>query len=194
LDQASYAFVQDNLDANDYSTGTSNFVSYLSSFLENSIFPKLSIFQYKDFIKDAITSDNASDALGDARVWSEKEGLRELLNQEEYQKGFSPESFDMTQTNPQVYFLDKILQHQQGKNTLVFLAATNEVLMAEEVNQDGYRQNLQKIDDYFRKKDVIYLNLQGEIEEFSFSDHVHLTAQGYKKLAQRLYEKVTSDW
>lgn len=190
LDPESFFFVKDNLDANDYSKGSKNYISYLRNFLKNSVLPQVSLFQYKDFIKNALTKGNESDALGDARVWSEKEGLRELLKQQEYQKGFSPVPFDMTKSNPQVYFLNKILEHQYGKNTLVFLAGTNEILMTEEVNKKGYQENLQRINDYFKDKPVEYINFQGKIDENYFSDHVHLTAEGHRWLAEILYSKV----
>ena len=195
MDQESYAEVQVNLTANDYSKGKKNFVSYLSSFLESRIYPSLRLFQYKDFLKKAVSGEHQSDALGDARVWSEKEGLRELLKEYEYQGGFSAKPFDMSTTNPQIYFLEKIMERQQDKNTLIFLAAVNEVLMEEEVNKDGYQENLKKIDNYFRIKDSKYLNLQGKIGESSFSDHIHLTSEGYRMLAEILYEEllVTSD-
>lgn len=194
LDQESFTFAKDNLNANDYSKDTLNFMTIFSDFLQDNIYPKLSLFQYKDFIKNSIKNDKSSDALGDARVWSDKEGLRELLLQEEYQKGFSPEPFDMSSNNPQVYFLDKIIKYQEGKNTLVFLAATNEVLMKEEVNKEGYQENLQKVHTYFKNKDIEYLNLQGELDESLFSDHIHLTPQGYRELAEKLYEAASSDW
>jgi hypothetical protein len=194
LDRQSFEFVQENLTANDYSPSNSNYISYMRGFLKNDVLPRLSLFQYKDFIKEALTDKKVSDALGDARVWSEKEGLRELLEGEEYQKGFSPEPFDMSVANPQVYFLDKILEHQFGKNTLVFLAATNEELMGEEVNKTGYRENLQRIDDYFQGKQVEFINLQGKIDESHFSDHIHLTAEGHRWLAERLYKRVASGW
>jgi phospholipase/lecithinase/hemolysin len=96
----------------------------------------------------------------------------------------------MTKSNPQVYFLNKILEHQYGKNTLVFLAGTNEILMTEEVNKKGYQENLQRINDYFKDKPVEYINFQGKIDENYFSDHVHLTAEGHRWLAEILYSKV----
>ncbi|MGI6227450.1 MAG: hypothetical protein ACOYJ1_14470 [Peptococcales bacterium] len=187
MDEVSYYSVKANLEANNPSKDNKDFMKHFTAFLQNTIYPKLSLFQYKDFIKNSILNPNGDDALGDARVWSEKEGLRELLNQYEYQLGFSPDSFDMSSRNPQVYFLNKIIEHQRDKNTLIFLAGTNEVLMAPEVSTAGYQDNLKRVDEYFQNKGIKYLNLQGKLPDSLFTDHIHLTPAGYYKLAEILY-------
>ncbi len=145
---------------------------------------RLTVFQYLPGLKERV------DALGDARPWYEKEGLAELLEGPEYQKGFNDKPLVMEQTNPQIYFLDKIMAHQKGKKTLVFIGGVNPELMADQVNKPGYKSNLTAIDNYFNSQEVSYINFQGKIDNQYFTDHVHLTAEGYQRMAKIIYGKL----
>ncbi|SMB88061.1 hypothetical protein SAMN00017405_1827 [Desulfonispora thiosulfatigenes DSM 11270] len=184
LDQESFTYVLPNLEANQYRENK-------KTEFKASILNKISLFKYKDFLKkkaeDIYKRETPHDPMGDARPWNEKEGLAEALQTPEYLLGFAPEPFVMTQENPQIYFIDKIIEQQKDKNTLIYLAGTNEVLMNEQVNTLGYQNNLKSIDNYFQYKPIKLLNLQNEIPEKYFTDHVHLTQEGYQKLASILW-------
>lgn len=192
LDKGSYEVVAENLALNDYSQNQKkSWLTGLQNFIEEEVYPRIALFKYKDFLRKGVAEKvkgPASDALGDDRPWYEKEGLRSLLETPEYQKGFLPQPFDMSRANPQIFFCEKILEHQQGKNNLAFLAGTNEELMQVEVEKEGYQANLHLIDQYFATKDIKYLNLQGQIPQELFSDHVHLTGEGYAQLARIIVE------
>ncbi len=191
LDNESFNRVLANLKANNYKDQID-----LESRVHQLVWNNVEMYRYSAFLKKDI--DNSyremkglsplDDALGDARPWFEKEGLRQVLQQPEYQKGFSAQAFDMGINNPQIYFLDKIIAHQKNKHTLVFLASANSSLMSDEVMAPGYIYNLKQIDQYFAAQPVVYLNLQGKISSNLFSDHLHLTAVGYKQLAQLLWD------
>jgi hypothetical protein len=190
LDKESFYRVLANLKANKYNDQTN-----LVSSAHQLVLANVVMFRYSAFIKKGL--ENAyrevsgakpiDDALGDARPWFEKKGLRQFLQKPEYQMGFSSKAFDMSINNPQIYFLDKIIAHQKNKHTLIFLAAANQTLMRDEVMAPGYIKNLQQIDYYFQMQPVGYLNLQGKINPNFFSDHLHLTAVGYRELAQLLW-------
>ncbi|MEN6327468.1 MAG: hypothetical protein ABFD18_14850 [Syntrophomonas sp.] len=159
--------------------------------VHNYLVSHLNIYRYRYFLRQDLTNHYylachmplPSDALGDARPWTEKPELDKLLQQREYKKGFAVQAFDMSEKNPQIFFLSKIIARQKHKQTLVFLAGINDVLLKQQVSQPGYIKNLELIDHYFAGKGVSYLNLQGKIDDTFFSDHVHLTADGYRKLS-----------
>ncbi len=159
--------------------------------VHNYLVSHLNIYRYRYFLHRDLTNhyDLArhiplpSDALGDARPWTEKPDLDKLLQQPEYKKGFAAAAFDMSEKNPQIFFLNKIIARQKHKQTLIFLAGINDVLLRKQVNQPGYIKNLELIDHYFAAKEVRYLNLQGKIDAALFADHVHLIADGYRELS-----------
>lgn len=190
LDNESFNRVLVNLKANNYKDQID-----LESYVHQLVWNNVEMYRYSAFLKkglknvyrDAIGIGPIDDSIGDSRPWFEKEGLRQILQQQEYRLGFSSQAFDMSINNPQIYFLDKIIAHQKNKHTLVFLAAANETLTHDEVMAPGYIQNLRQIDHYFQMQSVGYLNLQGKINPNLFSDHLHLTAVGYWQLAQLLW-------
>jgi hypothetical protein len=192
LDETSFNRVLPNLRANGY-TDKYDIISEV----RNLVWNNMELFRYSAFLKKEL--DNRwrkieglppwDDSLGDARPWYEKEGLTEALHQDEYKAYFSGKAFDMSENNPQIYFLNKIIAHQRDKNTLIFLAAANQVLMQDLVTAPGYIDNLGRIDQYFKAQPVNYINLQGKIDPNLFSDHVHLIDTGYRELAQLLWEK-----
>jgi hypothetical protein len=193
LDKESFDRVLANLKNNGYQDKVD-----LESRVHQLVWDNLEMYRYSAFLKKwvdntylkATGSIPKDDALGDARPWFEKEGLRKVLQQAEYRTIFSSQTFDMSINNPQMYFLDKIIDHQKNKQqTLVFLAAANPTLMGDEVAAPGYIHNIRQIDQYFAAQPVSYLNLQGKIESDDFSDHLHLTAVGYQELAQLLWNK-----
>jgi lysophospholipase L1-like esterase len=93
----------------------------------------------------------------------------------------------MTEYNPDIYFIEKILKHQQGKETVVVLNGANQTLLKQYVDKPGYQANMKAIDSYFHQKHVKYLNLEGKIADSLFTDHTHFIAEGYKTMAALLW-------
>lgn len=192
LDPLSYQRVAENLQANGY-----NPPRFFYDNMRNAIWRNAALLKYKDFIRreakmkwaDLNHAMEAGDAIGDARPWYNKPELPELLQQAQYQRDFGGQSIDTSMSNPQIYFLNKIIEHQQGKRTLVFLAGTNQELMKDRVFSAGYLANLQRIDAYLTSQPVTYINMQGMIDDQLFTDHVHLTGKGYQQVARLLWEK-----
>lgn len=122
--------------------------------------------------------------------WYEKENLVNLLKEPLYQSAFSNEKFIMNESNEEIYFLKKIIELQENKNTLYFLAGINQELMKDETSKKGYIENVNLIDDYFKDKDIEYINLTGMIDYKLFSDHIHLIPKGYEKMTEILLEEI----
>lgn len=190
LDQVTYSQVKEGLKANGkVETGFKAVEQRLSSFLSR----KISLLKYKDYLFQLLTSGFNRDKTHDSELekpWYEKESLKELLAQPEYQKGFADKTFILDETNPQTFFLNKILSFQEGKKTLVFLSPVNGQLMNEQINKPGYRKNLELIDHFFADRQVTYLNLHDSLPGELFSDHVHLIPRGYYELAQILWKQL----
>ncbi len=188
LDPVSFRHVKPQLEVNG-SIPKVGLVKKLNYYITN----RLAIFRYKDLIKTDLQQQleewtgKKIEEVGDRRPWYQKEGLKELLDTPVYQKAFAVKPFDMTSGNPQIYFLNKIIQHQQAKQTLVFLAPVNPKIM-DQVNDPGYKENLQRISNYFAQQKVQYLDFHGQIDQHLFSDHVHLIGSGYSFMARRLGE------
>jgi len=195
LDKNSFMHVLPQLQANGHYTDT-NIWHRIQSFLKNRVYPTISVLRYKDYMIREISLgykkirgiDIPDDTLGDTRPWYMKDQLEAYLERPENSRAFSDTPFDMSINNPQVYFLEKIEEFQRGKNTLVFLIAINDELMKGKVTQPGYVENLGRIDSYFEHSPFNYLNLQGQIDQKHFTDHVHLTSEGYNHLAEILYD------
>lgn len=193
LDPASFQKVLPNLQANNYNEKIS-----WSAQTHRFLVEHIALFRYKDVLRQQIKDlagrgGPTQDSLGDNRPWYQKEGLSKLLQQPEYQQGFATQPFDMSPVNPQIYFLDKIMEHQRGTDTLVFLAGVNAALMHDKVSDPAYQDNLAQIDKYFQGKPVQYINFQGKIDPRLFTDHVHLTGEGYRHLARILWQKHTGE-
>jgi len=191
LDKESFNWASANLKANNYKEQFD-----IQTAVHRVLWDKVEIFRYSSFMKKGLINVGQQirgakpldDSIGDARPWFEKEGLKEVLQRDEYQQEFSDQDFDMSINNPQIYFLEKIIDHQKNKQTLVFLAAANAKLMSDKVTAPGYVHNIQQIDNYFRNQPVRYLNVYGKIDSGLFSDHLHLTADGYRELAKMLWD------
>jgi lysophospholipase L1-like esterase len=93
----------------------------------------------------------------------------------------------------QIYFLNKIAAHQKGKQTLVFMAPVNPELLVQ-VKEPAYQENLHRAAQYFSAQELQYVDFHGQIDQRFFTDHVHLTGEGYQLLARKLTENfVTGD-
>lgn len=160
--------------------------------IKHGIFKNIPVFKYRDYMRVQMLSgiDKHRESL---KPWYEKDFLKNLIKQYEYNRGFSDREFDMTNKNPQIYFIDKILDMQKGKNTMVFFCATNRDLL-DEYMTEGYMDNIIRVDQYFESKDEIqYMDFNGNVEQNLFSDHIHLLPDGYKMVADTVFEKI-SGW
>jgi hypothetical protein len=201
LDPAAFQYVLPQLRANGYKPPASLYKKF-KDVLYQQVLPTIKLYEYKDYLHkslnnswlqltgDVIPDDSISSE--DERPWYEKEYTAEKIHTAALRTSFTDRPLDMTPTNLDIYFMDKILAHQQGKKTLVALTGTNLTLMKEYVEKPGYRDNLQAIDHYFQSKHVSYLNLEGRISDKLFTDYTHLLSEGYQELAAILwnaYEK-----
>ena len=161
------------------------------------LYEKVNLLKYKDLWQSYLTLSYSrlrrqpTPAPAETQPWFTKDFLPELLRQPEYQRDYDPTPFVMDESNPQCYFLDKIMALQEGKHTLVFLSGINDQLMAEELNQPGYQANLARIDAFFAERDVVYLDTYYLMDNELFSDHIHLTKAGYAQLSGILLEQIT---
>lgn len=149
----------------------------------------LPLYQYKDAIVSQYEEQqDGTDLLGDPRPWFEKPYSEKQLQNPQYLNFFNPKPFDMTEENWGVYFMNRVMEHQEGKKTLVFINSSNGELSKKEIAEPGYQSNLKLLESYFGQTEAIYLNLQDEIPSDMFTDHVHLTKEGNQKLAQLLWQ------
>ncbi|MEF2248285.1 MULTISPECIES: hypothetical protein [unclassified Paenibacillus] len=182
LDPPSFADVKDQLikDYYVYKTGWSYIEDTYTHKLLN-IFP---LYKYKGIIESYWEQEKKdSDLLGNPKPWYEKKYTDDRLQRPEYLSFFNPEPFVMEESNWGVYFMNKIIKHQAGKNMLVFVAGGNSELSKKEVSTTGYQQNLLAINKYLQDNNVDFINLQDKIPSDYFTDHVHLTKDGNKLLA-----------
>ena len=196
-DPATFALVRNHLAINQRGEAKQQSLNdAMKKFYETKLYPLIPILKYKDYITlSVLQQTNAVLKQGDreapdTRPWYEKPGLAELLDKPEYQKGLLDQPFVMDTTNPQILLLNKVMEQVAGKNVIFFLAPINQKLMQKNVTKAGYQENLQKIDAYFQDKPVKFLNLENDLDQAYFTDHVHLTPAGYQQLAQILYREI----
>ncbi|MCG9969295.1 hypothetical protein L9W92_14825 [Pelotomaculum terephthalicicum JT] len=199
IDIDSYQKIESNLPAssNNEEKGFNVFKNIKTS-INIFLYENISIFMYKDLLQLYFT-EKINQIRGKIPVetksvqpWYAKDFLPELLKQPEYRRDYADNMFEMDGNNPQIYFLNKIIELQKGKNTLIFLAAVNDELLYDDINKSGYQENLQRIDNYFKDKPVDYLNFYGKIDNKLFSDHIHLIPEGYYYLSKSLYKTINT--
>ena len=164
--------------------------------LKKSIFDKISVLKYKDIIKAGFVKklDGINQNLSnEGQSWQEKDFLVGMLGEPTMYRIFSTKEFDMTEKNYQVYFLEKIIDLQEGKNTLFFLHPANMVLLDKVKETPGYDANLKLVEGYFLGREVPYRDMTGFVDNGLYSDHLHLVPEGYNQLAEELVE-ITFDW
>lgn len=188
LDPVAWERFREHLAANDrISTDRSP-----AALFDQYIAPRISLLAYRPvlygqlmrLVKPHLTE------VYDTRPWTEKPGLPKIMSEYMYQQAFNPTPFDMSETNPQVYFLEKIIALAGEDQLLLYLTPTNQELMKSNVTQAGYQENLARIDAWLSQQPVTYLNLQSAFEHTLFADHLHLTPDGYRILAGLLLEQL----
>lgn len=127
------------------------------------------------------------------RVWSQKPELSNTMNNPANSWYFSDQAFDLSTDRPQMYFLNKIIETQKGKNTLFFLNAVNNALIPEATAKEGYKKNIAAIDNFFTNKGLNFVDYNTKVDYSYFSDHVHLLPEGYRFLAQDLWTRINFD-
>jgi lysophospholipase L1-like esterase len=96
----------------------------------------------------------------------------------------------MTDANPQIYFLERIFAKTQGSQVLVYLSPVNQQLMDNYVQNQGYQDNVHRIDQWMATQPVTYVNLEKAMDQRYFADHLHMTPEGYQQLASMLLKKL----
>lgn len=203
LDPEAYRHVLPQLEASGFETPKDPY-EYFQRALHEDWLPHLSLMRYKDYFRLDLHNwfrttvrrqALPDDALDDSRAWYIKKEWQEsqgidygaFLRDPQLVASFSDKPFDLTENNWDVYFLNKMLAHQQGKKTWVILSGTNHDLMKEAVEKPGYKANLAAIDAMMAGKDVTYVNLEGVLPGDDFSDHTHMTPEGNANLADVLW-------
>lgn len=126
-------------------------------------------------------------------VWSTKSELPSVLGKPENKWYFSDKKFNLTETSSQVYFLEKIIEFQRGKNSIFILNAMNDKLLPSSISEQGFRDNITAIEKYFYEKNLNLVNYNGKIDYTYFSDHVHLLPEGYKFIANDLINRIDKE-
>jgi len=190
LDPEAYAYALPSLKAN----GRIKPETYADWF-SRVVSPRVALLRYRDFLWAALARHIpglGSDEVADTRPWFEKPTLPQLLQAREYQRLFDDTPFVMDETNPQVYFIDRLIERARadGSHLTFFLTPANAELMQANVNKPGYAANLRRLDQFFATRPVRFINLEGRISTRLFADHLHLTPEGYRQMADLLWR----DW
>ena len=190
-----FQHVLPNLRNNGYKLPASYYAKFKFELYQNFL-PATMPYAYKDFLYKMLKNEAykwsgepvPDDSIGDNRPWTEKGDLQQEVHSTIMQRNFTDRPLDMTPSSLDIYFMDLIIQHQQGKKTLYSMTGTNHTLTKEYEEKPGYQVNLQAIDHYFQQQHVNYVNLEGMIPDSLFADHSHLISAGYKQLAQILWQ------
>jgi hypothetical protein len=195
LDPASYDKVLPQLKANGIEP-PSTFYEITKNWLKQDVLPSFTPYAYRDYFRKMMTQSLMTlankpipdDALGDIRPYYQKPDLEKYVQSDEVRSGYNDVPFDMTPSSFDIYFMDKIVEHQKNKKTLMVLTGANQTLLKSYIEKPGYPANLASLDRYFQSKPVQYLNLEGVLPDTLFTDHTHLIPDGYRKLSEILLQ------
>ncbi len=193
LDPSAYQEITDDLAKSKENKGRPG---HIDSFLEYEVYSKIPILRYRDFVRKAIEYrlGAASQVIGDSRPWYKKPSLREDLQAYVYQRQFDPSPLVLNSSNPNVSFLDRIALHQTGKSLIVYMSPLNKELMRREVSSPGFVENSANLNGFLKGMAAAlgfsYVDLTDSIPSGQFSDHLHLTSDGYRHLADILWTEV----
>lgn len=197
LDGEAYDRVRAHLDAarlDPAARPPATLAARFDRFVAGRLYPRFAPLAYRDFIRASltrlVTGRNPTAEVRDTRPWTEKPQLPRLLEEWEYQQAFLDTPFIMDESNPQVYFLERIMARTAGDRVLFFLSPVNQVLMRTKVAKPGYQENLRRVEQYFASKPVAFLNLEQAIPDRYFADHMHLTPEGYRLLGESIWRSL----
>lgn len=193
LDPVSYAQVADALLA---SNENKNRPDPFETFLEEYVYNWIPVLRYRDFLRAGLFKvfGAYNEVTGDTRPWYEKPYLKSLLQDPVYKRQFDPAPFALDDSNPNVFFLKRIAEHQRGKSLLLFMSPINRELMAEEVAKPGFLQNFVSLNDFLKdlasEYSFVYRDLSNVVPARLFSDHLHLVSEGYRYFAGILWKEI----
>lgn len=187
LDPKAFSDVLPHLKQNNYSYKTG--WKGVEEKALHAVFNHIPMIKYQAVIPAYLKQKaKGTDLLGDPRPWNEKNFSDSWLTNPQYLSFFNPEPFDMSEANWGVYFINRIVEHQEGKRTLVFVSGGNGELSKKEVTNPGYIANEAAMDSYLASKPIKYINMQDRIDPDLFTDHVHLTKEGNELLARFVWD------
>jgi hypothetical protein len=179
------------------------FYGQFKDVLYHDILPAIKLYSYKDYTVNILQRAKLKllgrklpdDTIkyGDPRPWNVKDSfkgdkLSAFLASDVIKQSYSDVPFNLTESSPDIYFIERILQHQKGKETFIVMNGANQTLLKQYVEKPGYQANLQAVDSYFQHKEVMYVNLEGKLKDSLFTDHTHFIADGYKEMADLLWQ------
>lgn len=159
---------------------------------KESMLDLIPLYHYRNYLrfylKDTFSIDQTQ-----LLSWKEKPFLLDLIHENEYAKFFSDKTLIMDDSNPQVYFINKILNDYNFESVTVVYMPLNESLISDYSNNEGFKINELKINNYFEALDIQYINFKNRIDTNYYSDHIHLLPDGYNFVSDILYKELIGD-
>lgn len=191
LDPESWTAFREQLEANDRVQQE----PFFSGIIRRYVSPHASLLRYRGVLRHRLVHGltGPGGEVSDTRPWREKPWLQDLVQGWQYQHGFNPTPFDMSERNAQIYFLQRLIALMTDGNLLIYLSPTNQELMKQNVTVPGYQENITRIERWFQGRPVHFVNLESAFDQRFFADHVHLTPEGYRDLAGILLERLQAN-
>jgi|LGVF01.1.fsa_nt_gb hypothetical protein len=156
---------------------------------KDDILGKLPLYRYNNYLKYQVKNLMDFNEI-QLMPWTEKPFLEDLIHQEEYSKFFSDHSIIMDDTNPQVYFINKIVNELKYEDISIVYMPLNNTLIKDYSDKEGFIDNELKIQTYFEDLDVNFINLKDKIDTSFYSDHIHLLPAGYEFVSEIIYKEI----
>ncbi|MDQ0878712.1 hypothetical protein QFZ77_007371 [Paenibacillus sp. V4I3] len=198
LEPTSFLAVKSQLKQTDWHSIYKKPYEWLQDVLNRYVYSHVNLMSYKDYYQKYIGNKwdqwhnrpMADDSLSQPEPWyiKDPQTLSDMLHWEQLKVSFSELPLNLSETNPDVFFIRKIILHQKGKNTWVVMTGTNHELMKDFVNTSGYVENMKRLDNFLSKQPVHYLNLEGQVPDQLFTDFTHLMPDGYRMMAQFIWD------
>jgi hypothetical protein len=162
--------------------------------LRQAMLSHVTLWRYRDVLRfqlNRVLPVAASAEVKDTRPWTAKQAwLTKLMEDPMYQRFVDPRPLDLTTENPQVVLLRKMIREMDGARVLIWWSPLNQELMKPWVSKPEYQANAQRLDAFFASLPVDYVNLESAMPSDLFTDHVHLTPDGYRDLAAMLGQRL----
>lgn len=171
-------------------------LTWLETFLEYRVYSKIPFLKYRDFVRAYAMKAVGfqPETTGDTRPWYEKGYLRGLMTGPVYERQFDASPLVLDGSNPNVAFLERIVRHQEGKRLLVHMSPFNRTLTRDDSSRPEFVRNMEELSAFLGKmasdRGFDYADLAFRIPDSLFSDHMHLVANGYKTLAETLWDYI----